>query len=685
MWSDNEAETDLLQFTYLAKAITRLIQTPHLLPTTIGVFGDWGSGKSTLLKIIHTALKDDPDTLSISFNGWLFEGYEDAKTALMGTILDDLQDRISKDQTLLDKCQGLLSKLVQRVNWLQLASMVGRFGIPAVMGLHHSSIGQMGQEIHQVAQALPGAIVQQAKDFDTASIKQFLNEVPDGPENIRRNIRDFRKDFALLLEKANIQRLVVTIDDLDRCLPENIIETLEAIKLFLFVPGTAFIIGADERLVQYAVRQRFPELPGPEAEVGRDYLEKLIQIPIRLPALAADELQSYLNLLFAQRDLTGSECVLAANRLKKLLTEACVQTTSRQLFTLKDARTLFEGGSIPESFENDLDLVAQISPILAPGLGGNPRRSKRFLNTLMLRMEISEDRGLAVKRRILAKLMLLEYLKPEFFRQIAQLQAQQDGFPQELPLLEKRLRIPEQVQLGDQVLVRSREAGAERISAYTEAPDEKLQTTNGSSKATTRNPPTQRTRDAYSTDEMLPPSAVVWLADGWMQDWLRSEPSLGGVDLRPYFSVAHDRVGVLENVQIRLSPAAEEVLRKLLDSKSPTQSLGLRQSEGLNPADANALFESLASRVRQAEILDASTPFEVLFKLIERRKDLLSQLVALLGSLPETKLPPSAAPNILRVIRGTSLEAVGKGLLLQWMQGPNAKLANASRAILNRS
>ena len=74
MWSDNEAETDLLQFTYLAKAVTRLVRMPHLLPTTIGVYGDWGSGKSTLLKIIHAALKDDPDTLCISFNGWLFRG-----------------------------------------------------------------------------------------------------------------------------------------------------------------------------------------------------------------------------------------------------------------------------------------------------------------------------------------------------------------------------------------------------------------------------------------------------------------------------------------------------------------------------------------------------------------------------------------------------------------------------------
>lgn len=72
----------------------------------------------------------------------------------------------------------------------------------------------------------------------------------------------FREDFEALLEEADIDRLVVLIDDLDRCLPPTIIQTLEAIKLFLSVGNVAFVIGADERLVQYAVRERFPELPG---------------------------------------------------------------------------------------------------------------------------------------------------------------------------------------------------------------------------------------------------------------------------------------------------------------------------------------------------------------------------------------------------------------------------------------
>lgn len=47
MWSDNEAEHDLLGFQHLTGAVCSIIRNDALLPATIGVFGDWGSGKSS--------------------------------------------------------------------------------------------------------------------------------------------------------------------------------------------------------------------------------------------------------------------------------------------------------------------------------------------------------------------------------------------------------------------------------------------------------------------------------------------------------------------------------------------------------------------------------------------------------------------------------------------------------------
>src|SRR6202041_3310486 len=101
-------------------------------------------------------------------------------------------------------------------------------------------------------------------------------------------------------------------DDLDRCSPERIIENLEAIKLFLNVDHTAFVIGADPRIVRHAIAWKYKQhgdlRAAVEAEVPdtvvTDYLEKLIQYPYRLPRLSPAEIETYMALLFCQLHLT---------------------------------------------------------------------------------------------------------------------------------------------------------------------------------------------------------------------------------------------------------------------------------------------------------------------------------------------------------------------------------------------
>src|SRR6185312_9429846 len=109
-------------------------------------------------------------------------------------------------------------------------------------------------------------------------------------------------------EAASVQRLIVIVDDLDRCLPETAIATLEAIRLFLFVPHTAFVMGVDELMIEYAVREHFPDLPPSSGPVtyARNYLEKLIQVPFRIPALGLAETRIYVALLLAEAALGPS-------------------------------------------------------------------------------------------------------------------------------------------------------------------------------------------------------------------------------------------------------------------------------------------------------------------------------------------------------------------------------------------
>jgi predicted KAP-like P-loop ATPase len=429
MWSDNETNIDLLGFQHLSNAVLSIIRKDHLLPTTIGVYGDWSGGKSSLVQIIQAELEKDDGVFVLSFNGWLFEGYEDAKTALMGSILEELIDH----QRLLPEVKNKAKKLLKRVDAFKVAGGIGKLALGlATGGIPFAVSGGLD------LLSLTRRVAERAGEADPEKLKEFVKgkEDDEDEESLRRSIREFRKDFRTLLDESNIKKLVVIIDDLDRCLPDTIIETLEAIKLFLFVKNTAFILGADERIVKYAVRKRFPELPGERVEVGRDYLEKLVQFPVRVPPLGRAEMETYIALLFTE--LSGPEPELWERARQRVINPGVDSLTSVN-FNLTIAQELFGEKLSPELAER-LSLGQRIAPLLGASLKGNPRQCKRFLNTLLMRLEMADFRGVALQQRVLAKLMLLEYFRPESFRRLAELQGAQEGRPQQLLLMEREAR-----------------------------------------------------------------------------------------------------------------------------------------------------------------------------------------------------------------------------------------------------
>lgn len=94
-------------------------------------------------------------------------------------------------------------------------------------------------------------------------------------ESTINNIRKFRGEFSDALKNDDIKNVVVMIDDLDRCRPERIIEILEVIKLFLSVDRTTFIIAADENVIKYSIREKYPPMNGFDVELDKEYIEKL--------------------------------------------------------------------------------------------------------------------------------------------------------------------------------------------------------------------------------------------------------------------------------------------------------------------------------------------------------------------------------------------------------------------------
>ncbi|MFO0590452.1 MAG: P-loop NTPase fold protein [Polyangiaceae bacterium] len=614
MWSDNESDVDLLGYSHLVQTVVSIVNTESLLPATIGIFGDWGSGKSSLMKMAGVELSQDKAVLVLPFNGWLFEGYEDAKTALMGTILDEL----AKRQGLSEKAKGLVGRLLSRINWMRALGLAAKGALSYLAGglpaLGLTAGAELGTHAVEAAGKL-GSV-----DVDEAA--KFVKSEP--AQELRRGIREFRTDFGELLKEAKIKTLVVMIDDLDRCMPDTIVETLEAIKLFLFVPQTAFIVGADERLVKYAVRRRFPELPGERAEVGRDYLEKLIQFPICIPPLGRPETETYINLLFAK---DGGLVPGAFDAIRRAAVDECSAEALLEVrFNYGIAQKIL--GDVPKGLAENLELAQRIAPILATGLNGNPRQCKRFLNTLAMRIEMAKLRRVTLKSRVLAKLMLLEYFRPDSFKKLAEAQAEQAGRSAELASAEQAARPQPRVQPKPAAPPPPADgAGGKRLPPRPATP----------------------TTDSVAAESATP--LPVWLSDDvWIDGWLRLEPPLSGEDLQPYFFFSRDKLGALGGSVQRMSPAAQEVLANLLQKSEAVRRVALKKAAQVSSADAAAVFEALGDRIRQEEDpSDPDAPVLRMLEWVEARLDLFGQLATLLQTLPPTGIPISAVPKIINM------------------------------------
>lgn len=135
MWADNETSEDLLGFKVHADLLINVINDETVLPVTIGVFGDWGSGKSSILQIIKSEFDKDEnkDALCIYFNGWTFEGYDDAKAALLNAILKELEDNKKMSAEVKATVKEKAKKLWKSIDWMRGAGMIMKnIALPAV-------------------------------------------------------------------------------------------------------------------------------------------------------------------------------------------------------------------------------------------------------------------------------------------------------------------------------------------------------------------------------------------------------------------------------------------------------------------------------------------------------------------------------------------------------------------------
>lgn len=587
MWNDIETTDDLLNYSIIAQTAARLIKDSNSTPLSIGVSGNWGTGKSSLVKMIGKTLKEKDSNghyfVFLEFNAWLYQGYDDAKIALLQSVSDCLLAEAEMRKSGIQKAKDF----AKRINWLKVGKLLAPAATGAILG------GTIAGPFGAVIGAASGLIQkgESATDEDYNKVAEACGNL--GPNitgllseraetSLPKEINGLRKAFEELLEELDIT-LVVLVDDLDRCLPDTAISTLEAMRLLLLLPRTAFIIAADEEMIRHAVRHHFAGVEISE-DLVTSYFDKLIQIPLRVPRLGHAEVKGYLVLLFAELEVKRGNLTGASYLKAKEAILASVKHSWGAGLTRKSMNEAFEGSSMMAPL---ISLADQIAGILttAKQIAGNPRLIKRFLNDLNIRKTVAEAEGMTLAYEALLKLQLFERCAPpaafEFL--VSEAGKSEDGKPDFLTKLEATLADGED---------------------YKE--------------------PNESWKDSF------------------IEPWMRLNPPLSDIDLRPILNLSRTQVSATVSYD-KLSSKALEIL-DAIQASSNIEKLIVVQLKSLGETESEQVLVRLIRKAR-AEQLSNESILRVM-NVTEAYPSLSGMIVTLLSEITPRRNHTSLIPRL---------------------------------------
>lgn len=532
MWADTETDVDFLNYSEIAEMVVEMIDDDTLLPLSLGIFGGWGIGKSSTLNLVESLLNEHSDRyLIVRFDAWFYQGFDDARAALMSVIAKALAE--AAPEGLKKKAGGL----IKRVNKVRLLGMLVEGGAAA---LGFPTFGAAGRLVEAGGKAIGDGLDEKGREEAGEDAEKFAErsgKLLDPAKAPTEEITAFRTDFGEVLAGLD-RKLVVFIDNLDRCLPANSIHTLEAIRLFMFLPNTAFVVAADEDMIRHAVSEHFHD---PGDRLVTDYLDKLIQMPVNVPRPGVLEIRAYLTMLIATRSGCGKDQIAALRDF--LIHDLRHSWKDGDGYDVDKIMSLL--GSNDAALRDQIELGLRMAPMLAVSgkVNGNPRIVKRMMNVVRMRASVAKRRTMNLDEGVIAKLALFERCTDVKATQALQHEVQTavSGKP---------------------------ELFAKAEAAQTET----------------------ALRDVLP--EALKPHLAV------LRDWFSLEPKLSGIDLRPAVYLSRETVPM----RLRgssLSPATLKAIDSLFATSTMSSVAAREAATEIDPSEAVPAMDEMIAEMRK--------------------------------------------------------------------------------------
>lgn len=644
LWSDKPATVDLLAAEAIAATVADAVLDDNLDPVSLGLSGPWGSGKTTVLELVSAELQKRSSTTSkvvvVRTEPWRYDPAVGAKESIIADVLAALEEELaSTSGKVKTEAKSLVRSLAKRVDWSKAIQMAVKTGL----------------------------VLQLPRFEDLAElIKEPAND--DDEPGKPRGLAGFREEFESLMssgEFRHVRRVAVLVDDLDRCLSRTVVESLEAIRLFLSVPNMAFVIAADEERVADAIRAELPTWEMPEERPGgvdalppeppwKLYLHKIVQTTVPLPALGAFDTEAYLLLLHVQNRASNK---FTAEQLQQLIAECGRLRAIGTLDELKAPKNT--------DVQRELAFAHKMTVILYQKLAGNPRRIKRFLNDMNVRCSIAARRGIELKHDVVAKLMVLEVLLPVQFKVV--LSWLRGGeLRDRLTVLERVANNAKDVQSvtdadGEIPAAEFANLGDEETAGEEHLPG-KQATPKGTAKVATLGvgsadiPKRDSADGAPSRVDGVRSSSTATLLDPGFHDdlvrWAKLDPLLAEVNLSPYLHLAASFSGDLL-VSDELPQRLRDVATQLTVTGALGSSAADQQAARVSVEDAVILIRYFA-RLGRDRIPEQRGAVVAIGRLATAHPSLVAAALEGLKRIPAEDLQVSTAVHI----RGLRLDGV---------------------------